>query len=175
MAFGRLRVRCDMLAPLYLRSFCSSSCAGATTESPQDCIFLKHRRIKLLFGVKIQLRWWRCKVSKRFGTWVTTWPLSATLAWCKKMINQYFRQVDPIDFAPANSEDDPSDVALAAKGSPLRVYLGDDYIDLDELIAVLRVGDRIRLFCDDGLLVAEKVSHTQLKVVHSQTMPAWIQ
>jgi hypothetical protein len=57
---------------------------------------------------------------------------------------------------------------------PIQVDFGPDRIELNELIAVMRVGDRLRLFCDDGLLVAEKVSQTQLRVVYSETMAAQV-
>lgn len=105
-----------------------------------------------------------------------TWPLSATVAWCKKIIGQCFRNADQIDLARASCPENPSDVAVAASAIyPLRIDFGENCMELNELIAVLRVGDRIRLFCDDGLLIAEKVSQTQLKVIHFQTMPALLQ
>lgn len=43
-------------------------------------------------------------------------------------------------------------------------------MELKELTDALRVGDRIRLFCDDGVLLAEKISQTQLKVIQSQSI-----
>ena len=114
-------------------------------------------------------------MSKRSGIWVVTWPLSATLDWCGKIINQCFRFGQDDLFQPSTSECAP-EILPAAKGNyPIQVTFGEERIELNELIAVLRVGDRIRLFCDDGILVAEKVSQTQLRVVHSQTMPATIQ
>lgn len=115
-------------------------------------------------------------MSKKFGIWVVTWPLSATMAWCKKIISQCFRSSEQPDSGRANCLDNSADALLAATASyPLRIDFGENCMELNELIAVLRVGDRIRLFCDDGLLVAEKVSQTQLKVIHFQTMPALIQ
>ena len=114
-------------------------------------------------------------MSKRSGIWVVTWPLSATLDWCGKIINQCFRMGQADLFQPSPS-DCASDILPPAKGNyPIQVNFGEERVELNELIAVLRVGDRIRLFCDDGILVAEKVSQTQLRVVHSQTMPATIQ
>jgi hypothetical protein len=114
-------------------------------------------------------------MSKRSGIWVVTWPLSATLAWCMKIINQCFRPAAQIASAQACSPDGPSEVALESNAFyPIQIDFGEDRIELNELIAVLRVGDRIRLFCDDGVLVAEKVSQTQLRVVHSQSMAALI-
>jgi hypothetical protein len=43
-------------------------------------------------------------------------------------------------------------------------------VELREFTRVLSIGDRIRVLCDDGVLVAEKISETQFKVIHAQTM-----
>lgn len=43
-------------------------------------------------------------------------------------------------------------------------------VELEEFIKVLGIGDRIRVFCDDGVLVAEKVSQTQFRLIHCQTI-----
>ena len=43
-------------------------------------------------------------------------------------------------------------------------------IKFDELINVLRVGERIQVLCDDGAIVAEKISQTQFKLIHCQAM-----
>ena len=43
-------------------------------------------------------------------------------------------------------------------------------IDLKEFTKILRIGDRIRVFCDDGVLVAEKISRTQFRVIQAETM-----
>lgn len=39
-----------------------------------------------------------------------------------------------------------------------------------ELINVLRVGEHIQVLCDDGVIVAEKISQTQFKLIHCQAM-----
>jgi len=43
-------------------------------------------------------------------------------------------------------------------------------IKFNELISVLRVGERIQVLCDDGVIVAEKISQTQFKLIHFQAM-----
>ena len=43
-------------------------------------------------------------------------------------------------------------------------------IKFNELISELRVGERIQVLCDDGLIVAEKISQTQFKLIHCQAM-----
>jgi hypothetical protein len=43
-------------------------------------------------------------------------------------------------------------------------------VELREFLKVLNVGDRVRVFCDDGILVAEKVSKTQFKLIHAEML-----
>jgi hypothetical protein len=43
-------------------------------------------------------------------------------------------------------------------------------VELGEFIKVMSIGDRLRVLCDDGLLVAEKTSETQFKLIHAETM-----
>jgi len=37
---------------------------------------------------------------------------------------------------------------------------------VEELVKVLNIGDRIRVLCDDGFIVAEKISQTQFELIH---------
>ena len=53
---------------------------------------------------------------------------------------------------------------------PLHVDFAEKSVELRELTKVLRIGDRIRVLCDDGVLVAEKISETQFKLIHAETM-----
>ncbi|HEY2547785.1 MAG TPA: hypothetical protein VGI46_17065 [Candidatus Acidoferrum sp.] len=52
----------------------------------------------------------------------------------------------------------------------LQVDLNGNPVEFDEIIQSLSIGDRIRVLCDDGVLVAEKISQTQFELVHSQAM-----
>ena len=52
---------------------------------------------------------------------------------------------------------------------PVQVDFAGKSVELRELTKVLRIGDRIRVFCDDGVLVAEKISETQFKLIHAET------
>ena len=40
--------------------------------------------------------------------------------------------------------------------------------ELEKVVKVLNIGDRIRVLCDDGVVVAEKVSQTQFVLIHYQ-------
>ena len=42
--------------------------------------------------------------------------------------------------------------------------------ELTEFIKALSIGDRIRVFCYDGVVVAKKISQTQFKEIHAETM-----
>ena len=53
--------------------------------------------------------------------------------------------------------------------------LNEERIELKELIKILHIGDRIRVLCDDGLFIAEKVTETQFEVIHSQVMSKLVQ
>lgn len=53
---------------------------------------------------------------------------------------------------------------------PRAVSIVHENIELQECIRILRIGDRLRVFCNDGILVVEKISQTQFKLVHSQAM-----
>jgi len=55
-------------------------------------------------------------------------------------------------------------------GQALRVEVGGMLVDLKEFTKLLRIGDRVRVFCDDGVLVAEKVSHTRFKTIYAATV-----
>ena len=39
--------------------------------------------------------------------------------------------------------------------------------ELKKFTEVMRIGDRIRAFCDDGVIEAEKISPTQFKVIYA--------
>lgn len=43
-----------------------------------------------------------------------------------------------------------------------------NWIEFERCIQGLNIGDRVRVLCDDGVLVAEKISQTQLELVHAQ-------
>jgi hypothetical protein len=49
----------------------------------------------------------------------------------------------------------------------VQVDLGGGVVEFEEFIKVLRVGDRIRAFCDDGVIEAEKISSTRFKLIYA--------
>jgi hypothetical protein len=109
-------------------------------------------------------------MSRGSGICAVKSPLSAALLWFKKFASRYFWFAERIVRCKQRHRDNR--IAVAPEASIMRptlqIELCGGQIELKELTEVLRIGDRIRLFCNDGVLVAEKVSHTQLKVIQSQ-------
>jgi hypothetical protein len=47
-------------------------------------------------------------------------------------------------------------------------------MEFEEVVKVLNVGDRIRVLCNDGVVVAEKISQTQFELIHYQAISGLI-
>jgi len=97
-------------------------------------------------------------MSKRRGVWSISWPLAAMLHWFKRNVRSFRKEV--------SRRRDQFEVARQTN---------EESIELKEFVKVLNVGDQIRVLCDDGLLVAEKVSETQFELIHSQMMSKLVQ
>jgi len=111
---------------------------------------------------KGQLREWRRKMSKGRGIWCIGLAWSRALDGCKRTAGRYWRFVGGMfRSATARSRRDQLEVPIGSCQQPIK---------LNELINLLRVGDRIRVLCDDGVIVAEKTSQTQFKLIHCQAM-----
>ena len=98
--------------------------------------------------------------------------LSAMLGRCKRTAARHWRWVSGIVWPKvAGYGSDPFEsVRSVSVGHPPRTgFCGED-IELKELIRILTIGDRIRIICDDGVLLAEKISQTQFKLIDSQRM-----
>jgi hypothetical protein len=110
-------------------------------------------------------------MSKKCGTKTAGAPLSAVLELCKKTAAKcrqfaarvahefrLVRQENPRELARATDASHTSFLDFAGRPT-----------ELSEFIKVLRIGDRIRVFCDDGVVLAEKISQTQFKEIHIET------
>jgi hypothetical protein len=111
-------------------------------------------------------------VSKRRGIRSIGLPFSAALDKCKKTARRYWRFASGIVWSiAARLRHDQFEVARPANVSPpLEIDFCHRRMDLEEFIEVLSIGDRVRLLCDDGVVVAEKISQTQFKLIHCQMM-----
>jgi hypothetical protein len=107
-------------------------------------------------------------MSKRRGIWAVRWPLSAALGWCKRTAGRYWR------FAPSTMDgrqENQFEIARTTNNSqPFQLHLTSERVELKEFANTLNIGDRIRMFCDDGVLVVEKISQTQFKLLYSVAM-----
>jgi hypothetical protein len=91
-------------------------------------------------------------------------PLSAVSDRCKRIADRFRRFAAGIVHSITERRQEPQfDVAQA-------VSLVHEDIELAESVKLLRIGDRLRVFCNDGILVVEKISQTHVKLVHSQAM-----
>lgn len=111
-------------------------------------------------------------MSKRPGTSSNSLLLPAMLDWCKRTATSYWQGVSRIVRLMRGScrSNLSEDVRPVNVGQPSRIdFCGED-IELKEILRVLTIGDRIRILCDDGVLVAEKMSQTQFKLVGAQSM-----
>jgi hypothetical protein len=122
------------------------------------------RELKGLSQGKIEERsgLFRCYIS-----WV-----SAVLDWCKRTAGKYRRFAGSIaDQLRMVGRENQFEVARVMNvRHPLHVDFAGQRVEFREFAKVLSIGDRIRVLCDDGVLVAEKISQTQFKVIHAETM-----
>jgi len=107
-------------------------------------------------------------MSKRRGIWAVSRPLSAALGWCKRTAGRYWRfAASTVD----GRQENQFGIARTTDNSgPFQPDFASELVELKEFAKTLNIGDRIRMLCDDGVLVAEKISQTQFKVLYSETM-----
>jgi len=111
-------------------------------------------------------------MSTKRGIWAVGLPLSVVLDWCKRTVGRY-RQVPgkTADQSRLAGRENQFEAARVVNLShPLYADLAEECVELKEFTKVLSIGDRIRVLCDDGVLVAEKISETQFKVIHAEMM-----
>ena len=98
--------------------------------------------------------------------------LSAALDWCKKTASRFWPFSAEIvrSITPGHQPDQVEGGQSAKIGHQVQIELCGERLELKEFTKVLNIGDRIRVICDDGVLVAEKVSHTQFKLIQAQVL-----
>jgi hypothetical protein len=111
-------------------------------------------------------------MSIKRGIWAVGLPLSVVLDWCKRTVGRYRRFAGRIaDQSRSGGRENQFEATrLMNLSHPLHADLAEGCVELKEFTRILSVGDRIRVLCDDGVLVAEKISETQFKVIHVETM-----
>jgi hypothetical protein len=111
-------------------------------------------------------------MSKKLGIWAAGLPLSVMLNWYKRAAGR-FRQLArriacQLRMMRQRKQFEAAEVIKVSP--PFHADLAGSPVELREFTRVLSIGDRIRVLCDDGVLVAEKVSETQFRVIHAQAM-----
>ena len=48
----------------------------------------------------------------------------------------------------------------------VHVDLGGGIADFEKFTKAMRIGDRVRAFCEDGVIEAEKISQTRFKLIY---------
>ena len=116
-------------------------------------------------------------MSKRRGNGRIKLPLPVALDMCKTTVGrswQFFRRV--FRSITARGRHDYLKVDLSTHvGHPLPKDSSCwQNMEFEEVVKVLNIGDRIRVLCDDGVVVAEKISQTQFELIHYQMISGLI-
>jgi hypothetical protein len=145
-------------------------CPRATTAGRLVADALISPRILFLAGKLTAVA--ETRMSKKLGIWTVGLSLFAVLNWCMRTAGRYQRLAQRIAYQlRMMGRRKQFEVTEVIKVSPpFHADFAGRRIELREFTRILSIGDRIRVLCDDGVLVAEKVSETQFKVIHAQTM-----
>ena len=110
---------------------------------------------------------------KRRGNWRIRLPLQVALDRCKTTAEGYWRFVGRVfrSITARGRHDYLKDDLSTHVGYPLQTdsFCRQD-MEFEEVVKALNIGDRIRVLCDDGVVVAEKISQTQFELIHCQVM-----
>jgi hypothetical protein len=100
-----------------------------------------------------------------------------TLDWCKRTASRYLGWARRVIFSSSDGRaNEQFEIGrLTTVKQRLQVDWGGNPMEFDDFCQSLSIGDRIRVLCDDGVLVAEKISQTQFELVHSQPISQFIQ
>jgi hypothetical protein len=111
-------------------------------------------------------------MSKKRGIWDAGMRLSGVLEWYKRTAGKYQQFVGRISnqLRMVGRENRFEVQPIMNVSHPLHADFSGKPIELREFTKLLRVGDRFRMFCDDGVLIAEKISQTQIEIIHAETM-----
>ena len=111
-------------------------------------------------------------MSIKRGIWAVGLPLSVVLDWCKRTVGRYGRVAGRIadQLRMVGREKQLEVTRVMNVNHPLHVDFDGKPVELREFVKVLSIGDRIRVFCDDGVVVAEKISPTQFREIHAEPM-----
>jgi hypothetical protein len=149
----------------------SVSCSRATTASRLAIPSSHSRETLALSGGTVN-----CgnggKMPKRCGIGCISLSLLAALDWCKRTAGRYWPFSAGIvsSITPGHRNDQVEGGQSTKVGRPVQIESCVERIELKEFTKALNIGDRIQVLCDDGVLVAEKISQTQFELIHAQML-----
>jgi hypothetical protein len=108
-------------------------------------------------------------MSKRPGIWAVRWPLSPALGWCRRTAGRYWRFAAPTMDGPQENQFEIARITNN-NNQPFHLHFASERVELKEFAKTLNIGERIRMSCDDGVLVVERISQTQFKLLYSGMM-----
>ena len=111
-------------------------------------------------------------MSKKLGIWAVGLPLSVVMKWyqqaagrCQRLARRIAYQLRMVG---QRKQFEVTEVIKVCP--PFPADFAGSPAELREFTRVMSIGDRLRVLCDDGVLVAEKISETQFRVIHAQAM-----
>lgn len=107
-------------------------------------------------------------MSRRGGIRRISFALSAVLGRYKENVCRWWRFADGI---ASSIHDHHNEFEVERQTNDSHLFQLDScpqLMELKEFMSLLSIGDRIRVLCDDGVLVAEKISRTQFKLIDCQ-------
>src|SRR5437879_9234189 len=108
-------------------------------------------------------------MSKRRGNGRIKLPLPVALDMCKTTVGrswQFFRRVFRSITVRTRHDHLKVDLITGVSHSLLTDSSCRQNMELEEVVKVLNIGDRIRVLCDDGVVVVEQESNAECARIH---------
>lgn len=100
-------------------------------------------------------------MSKRCKIW------GAVLHWCQRTTGRYRRFASAGQLRMVGREDGLETARSINDSKRLHSDFDRGLIEFKQFIEVLRIGDCVRVFCDDGVIEAEKISPQRFKLIYA--------
>jgi hypothetical protein len=105
-------------------------------------------------------------MSKKQGIWGLGSPLSAVRDWCKRATGRYSRFANAGQLRMVGRENRLEVARPIDARKRLHVDFVGELAEFKQFIEFLHIGDRVRVFCDDGVIEAEKISTKRFKLIY---------
>ena len=102
-------------------------------------------------------------MSKRREIWAIRAPLLAALDRCKRTADRSWQLAR---WTMGGVQENRFETARTTNvNQAFHVDFGSESVELKKFAKTLKIGDRFRVLSDDGVLLAEKISQTQFKLL----------